>query len=939
MNVKLRVLSAGALFFLGQAVFAQTTKRDTLPKEKQIEEVIVTGYRTKKADEIIQAQSVVSSKEFSQQQATLSMTNMLQGKAPGVLVQASSGQPGNGGSITIRGFSGLSNSDPLVVIDGMYSSIAQYNALNPSDVESVTILKDAASTSQYGSRASSGVLVVTTKKGISGKTSYMFQTRFGFSKKVSDKELNFQMMDANQKLNWENSIADAVGIAPYTPSEIAELSALNHDWQKDVLQSSSEESYLFSASGGNNKNLFYYSLGYDHNSGIIRYLDGLKRYTARFNFESQLSDKLRMGVNTSLQYQITQNQRDRYNAQNPIYFMYAANPYETVFDADGEYNLTGAGFPVLGALQNNPNYNKNLRLNGSLFGEYKFTNYLKFRSTLLGTYAQLKTPSAIYKGSYLDTVLGYNGWFSLANNDIFNYTINNRLDFDKSFGSHNISATAFHEFYYALSNTLATSKQGINNPKLDPFQMTNYATPLTATGTKTVYTLNSFAGLLDYNFDKKYFASASLRTDASSRFGENNKYGTFWSVSGGWNIAKENFLADTKLSTLKLRASYGTVGNDAPIPDYQNYDYASFGLYGTTPTTFINTVGNPDLKWEVAKMQNYGVDFVYANRLRGSLEYFITKRSDFLQQVSGTDTKGGYVYYSNVGDLENKGIEAELSYDVIKNSNWSWNVHGNISNVKNKLLALKDGETERITGAYNDSVLKVGEVPYLFKMVRYAGVNPDTGEALYYTNRETASQGETFYNLEGGKATNVYNGSDAQILDGKSPFPKVFGGFGTSFSYQNFDLSAEFTYKYGGWAVNMAELDRLDPAQYNTNKSTDAVNFWQKPGDTNVLPKPTSSGLYSTDYFLQKTDYIRFRSLSLGYTFDKNFLGDKSFIESFRVYIQGQNLYIWTKFKGDPEAAVGLAESNTAANTVPNSYYAYTYPIQKTFSIGFDIKF
>ncbi len=522
---------------------------------------------------------------------------------------------------------------------------------------------------------------------------------------------------------------------------------------------------------------------------------------------------------------------------------------------------------------------------------------------------------------------------------MFNYTLNNRLDFDKTFGDHGINVTAFHEFYYGLTNTMSTSKQGINNTLLDPFQLQNYATPLTSTGARTVYTLNSFAGLLDYNFAKKYFLSGSLRSDASSRFGENNKYGTFWSISGGWNIAKENFLSGTRLSTFKLRASYGTVGNDAAIPDYQNYDYASFGLYGSTPTTFIQTKGNPDLKWEVAKMQNYGVDFVYGNRLRGSFEYFATKRSDFLQLVTGTDNTGGYNFYKNVGDMQNKGIEAELSYDVIKNSKITWNLHGNLTNVKNKLLALRDGETERVTGSYNDSVLKVGETPYLFKMVRYAGVNPENGEALYYTNRETATQGETFYNLEGGKATNVYNTSDAEILYGKSPFPKLFGGFGTSFSYKNFDLAAEFSYKYGGWAVNYAELDRLDPAQYNTNKSTDAVNFWQKPGDTNVLPVPTAQGLTSTDYFLQKTDYIRFRSLSLGYTFDKNFLGDRSFIDSFRVYVQGQNLYIWTKFKGDPEAAVGLAESNTAANYVPNSYYAYTYPIQKTFSIGFDIKF
>jgi len=519
----------------------------------------------------------------------------------------------------------------------------------------------------------------------------------------------------------------------------------------------------------------------------------------------------------------------------------------------------------------------------------------------------------------------------------FNYTINNRLDFDKSFGLHNFSATAFHEFYKGRSNSMSAAKQSINNPLLNPYQLTNYATPLTTTGAQTNYTLSSVAGLLDYNYDKKYFVSGSIRRDGSSRFGTNNKFGTFWSVSGGWNIAKENFLADTKLNTFKLRASYGTVGNDAPLPDYVNLDYASFGLYGAAPTNYVVTAGNPDLKWEVAKMQNYGVDFAYGSRLRGSFEYFITKRNDFIQQVSGSDISGGYSFYRNVGDLENKGIEAELSYDVIKNRSFTWNLHGNIANIKNKLLSLRDGEKERVTGPYGNSALVVGEIPYLFKLVKYAGVNPANGDALYYTNRATPNVGETFYNLEGGKATNVYNTSDVQNITDKSPFPKVFGGFGSSFSYKRFDISAEFSYKFGGWALNYAELDRLDPAQYTSNKSTDATNFWQNPGDTNVLPAPTDQGLTTSDYFLEKTDYIRFRSLSVGYTFDKSFLGENSIVDSFRVYVQGQNLYVWTKFKGDPEAAVGLSENT--ANYVPGSYYAYTYPITKTFTIGFDIKF
>lgn len=929
MNVKLKVLTAGVLFFIGaEAVMAQKTKSDSV-KTKNIDEVIVVGYNSKKSNEIIQAQSTVSSKELSQQANTVSLTNMLQGKAPGILVQSSNGQPGNGGNINIRGISGLGGTDPLVVIDGQYSSINQFNALNPNDIESVNIMKDAAATAQYGSRAAAGVVVVVTKRGASGKPTYSFQTRLGFGQMIPDSERGYTMMDAAQKLSWENAIADGVGIGTYTPDEIAVLSANNHDWQKDILKNSIEESYYFQASGGNDKNTYYYSLGYDHSGGLVKYIDGLKRYTARFNFDSQVSSKFKIGLNSSIQYQITQNQRDRYNGQNPFYFMYGANPYETVFDSNGNYELTGVGFPVIEALQKNLNFNKNLRLNGSLYAEYKIFDFLKFKSTVHGTYAQLKNPSIIYPGSYLDGVLGYNGWISIANNDFFNYTTNNRLDFNKSFGNHKLNLTVFHEYSQENSNFTTATKKGLSNINLNLYQLSNYTTPLTTTGSRVVTTRESLASLFDYSYAGKYFASASLRRDGSSRFGFDYQYGNFWSASVGWNIAKEKFLENSDFNTLKLRASYGTVGNDANLPDYYNKNYLSYGVYGPFPSASVVVPGNTSLKWEVAKMQNYGLDFEYAKRIKGSFEYFITKRFDFVQAVNDISQQGLLTYFTNVGDIENKGFETELSVDVIKKQDWNWNIRVNWSKVDNKVLALKNGEDERITGTYGDNVLKVGYAPFLFRMVKSAGVDSATGDALYY-------------NLDG-TITNVYSGSLAQNIYDKSPVAKGFGGFGTTLSYKALDISADFAFKYGGYAINYFWLDRLDPSQYLTNKVTDAANFWQNPGDTNVLPRPTSDGIYATDYFLQKTDYIKLRSLNIGYTFDKKFLGEAVPINSFRVFLQGQNLYTWTKFKGDPESAIGLGESNSTTATsytfVPNSYYAYTYPIPRTYLIGFEINF
>lgn len=933
MNVKLCVLSAGALFFLGQTAFAQTKKKDTAAQETKIDEVVVTGYRLKKTDEITQAQSVIGAEELKQQSNTLSLTNMLQGKAPGVLVQTNSGQPGSSGAITIRGFSNFSNTGALVVIDGQYSTFAQLNALNPSDVESQVILKDAAATAQYGSRAAAGVIVVTTKKGSRGKTNYSFESRYGTSWKVSDKELNFTMMNSAQKLAFENEIAPLVGNTPWTGAEVAQLTGQDHNWQKDILRNSREESYFFSANGGTDKSLFYYSLGYDANSGIVRYIDALKRYSARFNFENQLNDKIKIGVNLGLQYQKTQDQRDLSNAQNPFYFMYQANPYEPIFLDNGSYNPTMLDFPVLEALQRNTTKNSNLRITGNIFGEYKFVDWLKFRSSLFTTYGQTKIKAIIEPGSFLDGKLGYNGQVQQVNNDLFYLTANQRLDFDKKFGDHKVTATAFYEYSSEDSNTMSAIGRNYKSPGFDI--LSNMVTPFATTSGRTQTRRTSLALLADYSYDQRYIVSASVRRDGSSRFGLDQQFGTFWSVSGAWNIAKESFINVPQLKTLKLRGSYGIAGNDAPLPDYVNQPYGAFGLYGSNATTYANmTYGNKKIEWEKVDITNVGLDFNWSNRFRGSVEYFINKRKDFLQAIPYGVNSGSYTVYENAGDMENKGFELDLSADIVKKEDWGIQLRGNFSNIKNKILALRDGETSRNIG--NNNKLEVGETPFYYRMVRSAGINPQTGEALYYTNRTVANPGETFMDTPNGRVTNVYSTTDIQDIKDKSPYPKYFGGFGATFTYKNFDLTADFSYKFGGYSVNYEAQNRLDPSQFSSNKAVAANNFWRNPGDTNVLPVPNPDGIWTTDDFLQKTDYIRFRSLNIGYTFDKKFLGENIPLNSIRVYLQGQNLFIWTNYEGDPEVAVGNSEGNTA---VPGSYTNYTYPSQKTVSFGIELQF
>jgi len=932
------MLSAGALFFLGQGLHAQRTASDTLSGTRQIEEVVVVGYRKTDRAQLTQAVSTITAKDLEKQTPTLSMSNLIQGKASGVFVQTVSGKPGDEGQISIRGIGNLSNATPLIVIDGSYASLAQYNALNPSEIASQAILKDAAATAQYGARGANGVIQVITKLG-TGRTKYSFTTRMGTAYKIPDKELNFEMMDSNQKVDYENGLSQFIsGARNYKAVGLTEAEArsINTDWQKEILRSSYISSYLFNAQGGTDKNRFFYSLGYDEDTGIIRYLNGLKRYTGRFNFENQLSDKLKVGINSAVQYQELQNQRDRYNGQNPVYFMYGANPYETPYNPDGTINPTTVGFPILEALQTNTSTNKNLRINSVLFGEYQIIDGLSYRTQLAANYYDLNSKSIMKKDSFLDQILKYGGQVSETKTNWFTYTFLNRLDYNKVFNDvHDLSATALYEYNSNHITTLGATATGYKTKEFD--LLNNMNTPTAVRGSRVEERRLGMAFLAQYSYDSRYTLTGSIREDGSSRFGQNNQKGVFWSASAAWNVAKESFMEGSIFNNLKLRGSYGISGNDAALANYQNKSYVAFGRYGLAPTTYVTSLlGNPDIGWEKVSITNLGLDFgILRDRFSAAVEVFKNKRSDFIQERF---LPNGYSRFENTGDLENKGIEINMNWDVIRSNGFTWSINGNTSSIKNKLLALSTpDETERIVG---NNILRVGETPYLFYLVKSAGVNPENGEALYYTNRainDKVNPNEVIVDTPNGRVTNTYSSRDLQVIEGKSPYPKWFGGFGTSFGYKGFDLSADFVYKYGGYTFNNEALDRLDPAQYDSNKAIAANNYWRAPGDTNVLPKPTVNGLYGTDYFLQKSDYMRLRSLNIGYTFNKSFLGNSVPLNSLRVFAQGQNLFTWTNYEGDPEVTIGSGESATPY--IPNAYSLYTYPTQKTFMFGMELNF
>jgi len=946
MNVKLNVLSAGALFFIGQITFAQKVKNDTVRKE--IERVIITGYQKKTKDEIAQAQSVVTADELKTQTPATSLGNMLQGRASGVFVQSRNGQPGAVAEINIRGISGFSgNSEPLYVVDGIYMTARQFSAVNGNDVESMVILKDAAATAQYGSRGANGVVVVTTKGGRKGKTQYSFESRLGLSQKIADKELNFEMMNSAQKLQYEREM-NALGLGGlpiYTPAEEEALLKLDHNWQKDILRTSFLQSYILSARGGNDKNKFYYSLGYDKDDGIVRDINGLDRYTGRFKFENNLSDRLKIGLDLGIAYQYTQDIRDRNNTQSPFGAMYRYNPFETVYNPDGSYNTKlRSGSNVVEALRRVPDVYQRLRASGNIFGEYKFNNALSYRMYFNSLYDNMVNTMNIEKGSQLDiTTNGPNGLGKLTKSTFytFNYIYGNRVDFKKQLNDHYIGATGVVEFNSEFNEDITASGTNYKNPNSDAPSNTTPSDKNTFTGSKVRSTLFSLLGLVEYNYKKKYLVTGSIRQDKSSKFGTNNKSGVFWSGSLAWNIGKEDFLTAGWLNDLKLRASYGVAGNDRNIPNYANIGYVSYGDYGgggtMNPTSVI---GNPDIKWETNKTANLGIDFAFLkSRFRGAVEVYRSDRDNFIQELSLPYESGNYSIYKNLGNMRTEGIETEFTFDVVRKDNLKVSLRGNASWQKAKVISLDDINSRRNLGLTS---LKVGETPNFYRLSEYAGVNSADGKALYFTDRTAPDAGENFYTINGRTATDVYNAtSDTRDITGKSPLPKFFGGFGLILEAYGFDLSADFTFKTGAYTYNFQSQMLENSSNRKNNMSVEAFNYWKNPGDTNVLPKPTVIGLRQSDQFLEKSDYLRFRTLMIGYTFNKEMLGVEVPVNSIRMYVQAQNLLTWTSFKGDPEVAVGSGENqlSTGQTYVAGSYAQFSYPAVRQFMFGIQVEF
>ena len=972
---------------------------------EMLDEVMVVAFGTAKKSAFTGSATVLGDEKLQQSQVT-SVTGALAGAVPGVTLTSDSGDPSSSPTIRIRGFSSINaGNDPLIIVDGAPYS-GDLGNLNPNDVESMTVLKDAASSALYGARGANGVVIITTKRANNrGEAEVTFDAKWGANSSALQYydvirnpaqyyEMHYGAMkryymnvmgmtdqqawlEANNNLFGNNG---GLGYNVYNVPAGQYLIGLNgklnpnatmgnlvnyngedyllmaDDWQDLGTRTGLRQEYNFSVSAASEKSSFYISLGYLGNEGITENSD-MKRLTGRLKADYQAKPWMKVGANISyarFEHNSLNNNGNSSSTGNiwaftslmaPIYPAYIRN-------ADGSIKVDSNGFNMMdyGSGANagrirpwisdaNPIMDNQLNTNNAegnaitAYGFLDLTPVEGLKVTLNGTVNLDETRMTSVLNPYYGQFDTMGGTVSKEHQRTYDYNLQQLVSYNHSFGGHNFDLMLGHEYTYEYVYYLGASKSNMfsqENHELNGAVIDGQA----ASSYKTRINREGYFGRLQYDFDDRIYASASLRRDASSLFAPDHRWGTFWSVGAAWLISKENWFNAPWVQELKLKASIGEQGNDN-IGTYRYTDvYNIINSDGNIGTSFA-TKGTEDITWESNLNFNAGVEFQLWDRLSGSIEYYIRKTSDMLFSFNVSPSLGYSNYYDNIGDMTNSGLEIDLGVNIFDTRNFKWDVNLNLSTLKNRVTMLHPDikNTTQYTAdgkAYQGYVSEssfVGEDLPLFTwyMRDYAGVN-ENGESMWYMNT-TDEAG----NITGRTTTTNYSDADYYITE-KSTIPKVMGGFGTKFEVYGVDFAINFTYQLGGTQYDSTyALFMGSPGGTNGyNYHKDLLNSWTPENPNTDIPRFQLNDNYSnaaSTRFLTSSNYLNLQNINVGYTFPESWT-KKLAIKSLRLYMSAENVWYWSKRKGfDPR------------QSFTSSISAAYYSPMRTISGGVTFKF
>jgi TonB-dependent starch-binding outer membrane protein SusC len=910
-----------------------------------VDEVVVVGYGTKLKRDLTGSISKVQGKDI-QNIPVPTFETAMQGRTAGVFIENSSGKLGEGMRIRIRGTSSISaDNQPIYVVDGMVvtsqSQGASINSptnpmsdINPNDIESINILKDASAAAIYGSRAANGVVLITTKHGKAGKT----VISVGYQTGISGPTHKVDMMNAAQYRKYFTEV-----FTRSYGSEVDALDALNSDipyfsgyfdgtktilyntnWQDEAFQKGSLNQFEVSATGGNEKMQFFTGLTYNDQAGILLG-NHMKRISGRLNIDNQATKRLKVGMNLGLSRNESHRVPSDNSFSNPLQ-MIALPPVQPKYDPLNPTEL----------------FKQTLYENGLIPAKYNTDKTVVFRN-IGGLYASVEIiPGLVWRSevgidllmqredNYLSrkTVDGSpTGYADSRTVQVANMSTDNYFTFNKDFSTNqNIEVVGGITYQQSNTSTNWISARGFPSDRYKTIANATEATYISAS--ETGYRYMSYFSRANYKLMDKYLLTVSGRMDGSSRFGRNNRYGFFPAASVGWIISKESFLSNLQfISFLKARVSYGQTGN-SEIDNFASLALYTGNNYTGTPGITPSQLASPDLRWETTAQTDFGIDYGFLdNRISGEIDVYYKKTSDLLLYKDIPATSGFTSYYKNVGSLENKGLEFVINTNNLTGT-FQWSTSFNLGFNRNKILNIDGPSIEAGNTRQGNNMAMVGQPLGVFYLPKYAGVDPANGDALYYTDKTNKT------------TTNDYDQAQFQIVG--DPNPDYYGGISNSFTYKGWEFDFLFQFVVGNDIYKSFGLWAQSNGWNEDNQTTDQANGWKEAGDKTSVPRgdwDIQNGSKPSSRYIEDGSYLRLKSLNFSYTLPKK-VTERINVSDLKVYVNCSNLLTFTKYTGwDPEVNfTGTGRSQTNSNLIQGSEF-YSAPQPRTLTLGVKMSF